>query len=757
MIQTTSVITINAGYLHFVLLVFDLIIRVMMKCLYPLWLLVFSVIVVPAVQAQTAKIPLMRQAFHDKVDDLQTKILRLDGTPDKELKLSDDEDMNLQLTYTATKRIDALQADIESGSDDSNSKIRYLRALAESLDGFLRSYYAQTMRYAQLPVLVNAFSEGMQLDREGKSIVPFVAAQSFDIDNLLTRSVLFEDHKEYDEVKNIVFLKDCRQHPDKILKYLSANSKYPFTDSLISISARYDEDELYTYAAANNTLAYKIAKSPDTLVQVISKLSKLKSGRQYFPFLDNLYRGKITIPQIDAVKEDPLRYYRLLVSTKIDYTDRMLQHDTPMGMDAIESRLEYAGKHFINEINGLHESSDAVRFRILEKLTPEELYYLAVMQEEIIYTSSYVRGVYPRIFQKMKVPRGDSLLVNVRFDHFKKWIKMAANYNTLDDFLKRMDKQNALVLMKAFVSGLDKRHGKDSLEDAVDVAGSYASIYDKSIQQLVLSEVQQNLAEANLAGNHRAQNIYSILNTLFLSMDSANHIDVSKELSIRPVYFMTNNTLKDTTGKIIVQQFFYGDKDGQNVFNAFVRSYSNANWKMTSSPYWVTFTSTRGLPISIYSNRPLDEEQGLDDKAQAALTDYLLEHDLRPSVVLHRGHSYYLNNTINQMPSSAQVILLGSCGGYQSLNQILKICPEAHIISSKQTGSGLINLPLINGIMDNLRQGKDLNWPVMWQAFSKEFGGGDRKELFDDYVPPYKNLGAVFIMAYTKLQEKDNG
>ena len=146
---------------------------------------------------------------------------------------------------------------------------------------------------------------------------------------------------------------------------------------------------------------------------------------------------------------------------------------------------------------------------------------------------------------------------------------MAANYNTLDDFLKRMDKDNALVLMKAFVNGLDKHNGKDSLEDAVDVAGSYASIYDKTIQQLILNQVLENLNSAKVAGNQRGINIYNILNTLFLSMDSSNHIDISKELSIRPVYFMKNNTLKDSAGRIIVQQFFYGDKDGQVYFDAF--------------------------------------------------------------------------------------------------------------------------------------------------------------------------------------------
>ena len=207
--------------------------------------------------------------------------------------------------------------------------------------------------------------------------------------------------------------------------------------------------------------------------------------------------------------------------------------------------------------------------------------------------------------------------------------------------------------------------------------------------------------------------------------------------------------------RIIIQQFFYGDKDGQNVFNAFVNAYSNSNWKRTSTEYWVAFSSTKGKPITIYSNRPLDEKQSLDDKAQHELDDYLSEHDINPTVVLHRGHSYYLNATLDQLPSSAQVVLLGSCGGYQSLSRVLSICPEAHIVSSKQTGSGLINLPLITGIVEKLRQGKDLDWPLMWASFRRQFNSGQTKELFDDYVPPYKNLGATFIMAYTKLQDKD--
>ncbi len=37
----------------------------------------------------------------------------------------------------------------------------------------------------------------------------------------------------------------------------------------------------------------------------------------------------------------------------------------------------------------------------------------------------------------MSVPRGDSLLLSVNGDYFRKFIKMAAGYNTLNDFWER--------------------------------------------------------------------------------------------------------------------------------------------------------------------------------------------------------------------------------------------------------------------------------------------------------------------------------
>ena len=79
-----------------------------------------------------------------------------------------------------------------------------------------------------------------------------------------------------------------------------------------------------------------------------------------------------------------------------------------------------------------------------------------------------------------------------------------------------------------------------------------------------------------------------------------------------------------------------------------------------------------------------------------------------------------LHSTLDQLDNSAKLVLLGSCGAYQNLNKVLKECPTAQIISSRQTGSGTINGPMINIIVEQLRQGKDLNWPVLWKIIGNQ-------------------------------------
>jgi hypothetical protein len=337
----------------------------------------------------------------------------------------------------------------------------------------------------------------------------------------------------------------------------------------------------------------------------------------------------------------------------------------------------------------------------------------------------------------------------VNNDFFKKFIRVSAAYNTLDDFLRRMDSVSAKKRMESFVDGLEKT---TSLEDAVDVADSYSSIYQAPLRQLIVERVQMNRLKNRQAQNLKGERIYKILDLLFQSLDSSCHVDLSKELGIDPVYEMSSQRLQDSVGRIVVQQFFYGDKDGMNVFLAFLAGFNNGKWRVIQKPEWVELVAKTGVPITIYANKPLNEKLDLDAKAQSNLSTYLADKGLEPSIVIHRGHSYHLRSTIEQLAPSAKLVILGGCGGYQNLNDVLDICPSAQIISTKQVGTGVINKGLINEISETLRAGQNLNWPNLWNNMAKQLGL-KYKETFDDYVPPHKNLGAIFITAFNQPEK----
>jgi hypothetical protein len=112
------------------------------------------------------------------------------------------------------------------------------------------------------------------------------------------------------------------------------------------------------------------------------------------------------------------------------------------------------------------------------------------------------------------------------------------------------------------------------------------------------------------------------LNKLFLSADTTKNINLTTELGIPPVYSVSYASLANDTGSVAMQVFFYGDKDGKNIFEGFQKMFAPSLWKITPSKQWITISSLKGKPVNIYANRPLPEETGEDEKAQKALDSY---------------------------------------------------------------------------------------------------------------------------------------
>lgn len=726
---------------------------------YPNRILLTSLLclVTSAVFAQTSvnttndcKPPISRRLWHDNVDKAQVAALKAG------MARGENDDVVHFVNHAMLQQIDALQCKIDKDNMGEQRKIGYLRGLDRMLRKAISDFKTKDFTPSNLPVLLNVFDAAIQQDKQMLSIASLVDKQEYEVSNMLLLSEAFTGNPGLVEVKNRIVLKFANLYPEKVFATLRDNPEVPFRDSLIKIAGYKHPRQLYDYAAADNKLGYAIRSIDDPFIRTVSKMAKSTSGQLYFPFLDNLLKGRQTLEEIDAVKDDPVKYYKLLVKTKLDYVQRQLEGEKVLEMKALSAMLmNKAVDNFIKPINDLHDLENlSVRFAALNPLTAEELYYLVIAGERDLYTSSYVKGVYPRMMQKIG-NRGDSLLMSVGFDHFKKFIKMAAGYNMLQNFLSSFPEQDkAQVLMTAFVNNLDKSEG---LEDGVDVADSYASITEtmKPVADQMLLNVKRNYQEAARNNNKRGMVMYDLLYKLFQSSTDST-INLSQEFNIPPVYGVNYKSLAggSDTGRVVIQVFFYGDKDGRGNYANFVPQFSSDLWRRAETKQWISFTSTKGKPIMIFANKPLDEASGEVDRAQADLCSYLSEKELNPTVVIHRGHSYYAPYTIEQLAPTAKVVFLGSCGGYHLIHDVLARAEDAHIIASKQIGKQIINQPLIDMMMENLRMGKNIDWIPFWRDFEKRFKS---VEGFGDYIPPHKNLGAIFIKAYKNAMGGSEG
>ena len=699
-----------------------------------------------------------RELNHDLIDKEQKLILASDGIDDGMFTPSTDNDINFQLTKALIKKVDALQYLIETDSlFEHRIKVKYLRGLEYVLRYFSEKW-KPVSKFKVNPVnllpIITAYEDCMNRTRYEENPIDDILNQlSYDGGLNVMAATIFDKNPGLVRAKQNLVLKYCLLNPDRILYILKDNPNMPFADSLIrTLDKKKFARELYDFAQGNNSISYVLRNIvDDNFIRTIVKMARSKNGQQYFSFLDNILNGKMTFEEIDAAKDDSLLYYRLLVKTQIEYVGRAMNNDTAFEYQALRDRVvRKATESFVNIINGLHTETTEVRFKCIQPLTAEELYYLAVSAEGSMYTSSFVKGVYPLMMAKINY-KGDSLLKVLYIDKYRKFIKMTAGFNMLSNFLSTFppkkspdEESDAEKLMRAFVGKLEQ---SNDLEDGVDVADSYASVVEtiKPIADEMLKNIQDNYQRNEKEGNKRGVAIYKILNNLFLSADSTKNIDLTKELGIPPVYKVPFKALANDSGRVVMQLFMYGDKDGMGVFPSIVGLFNNANWKTDrTNPQWVTITSIKGSPVSIYLNKPLPEEKNEDALAQQALCNYLDSAKLYPTVTINRGHSYNAPYTIEQMSTNSKIVFMGSCGGYRSIHDILVKAPDAHIVGTKQIADAPVNNPFLKLLGEKLRNGSDIEWIPFW----KEFGKMATDKIFEDYVPPYKNLGALFIKAY---------
>jgi len=682
-------------------------------------------------------VPINRQLFTGKVEKELRGADARDGAVDNYIFIVDSSTSN-RITKAILQGVPLLEIHIENLKTDHAKKIGYHR----SVENMVRRF--NTMNWVKVDPGYFRRSvqnmEGLILATEQGTVMDFVKnnANIYTLDNS-------EMLNAYPDAKAYVYEVVGKENPEMMIKRLPEIANEPYADPIVAAAAKTAPGTILSYATSTSRLSTVVRRNKDPLVQAIVRIAtESRNPLKALPFIGDVYNKRMTVGQVDAFVNNDVTYFKNLVRLKVE--------NESMGTDVIESELQYRSLQFIRKINELHESPDAVRFKVIQPFGPEELYVMMIAGQDEIYTSSFTNGTFKLMMEKMGKLNGDALLERMHKYHFRTFIRMCAGYNTLSAFFTTFDEAQKTALMKEFVGGLEQG-GPDDLEDAVDVADAFGSITDPQLISFLKNEVKQNYERTYKAGTKesiKGIKIYGLLSTIFNSADNSEQLSDALT-GIPPITYVPNKSLRNEKGEIVVQAFFYGDEDGKSSYESFKTNFPSSKWKSTANKSWITFRSTGENPVIVYANLPLNEPK--DEDAQKKLKEYFDENGIMPTMVIHRGHSYHLQGSLENLTPDVKVVMLGSCGGYHNLANVLDKAPDANIISSKQTGAKSINEPIIKELFAQLLAGKDIDWITSWTSLEKYFStrGDAEQDLFSDYIPPNRNLGAIFIKAYRKL------
>lgn len=701
-------------------------------------------------------IPLNRQLWHNgrgHIDEFQSRADASDGIPDGMITIKDDTVFSRLLTQSILRDIDQLQIMIENLPADSvgwdkqaenSNKLLYLRSVDKLLQRYISDPAPDGYFYRRSVANLKDFIIAHFERRLGYFIQENI--------NVYTLNNCGELIHVNDPARQMLYREMARMEPSMMIDKLAEFANHPYACDVIAAAARVVPNKVFNYATSTSHVRAAVENCPDPLVQTIVKIARYsKSPLRAMPFLNDIFTGKKTIGEIDVITANEDLFYQNLVRLKLENVN--------LGGDTYTDELAYRGLRYVREMNDLHEEKPPVRFKCIDGMAPEVLYFIAVYGQDEIYTSSFI-GTFTRMMERMKPMPGDQLLNLVHHDKFRTFIRMCAGYNVLDDFLATMEPPVRTQVMRDFIAGLEQGR-EDDLEGAVDVADAFGSIRDEELAEFLRNEVKSNYERSYRIGSKKGVIIYGLLATLFEGTRNVDNNDAmmmqSEKLKLPPITLVPYaNLVNDKNPTVYEQFFFYGDEDGRASYNSFLTNFRDKmKWNIEKTEFWTKITSISGKPIVVYANMPLEEPE--DEVAVGKLCDHLKDQNIHPTIMVHRGHSYHLPLTLDRLQKETKIVVLGSCGGYHNLSTVLTKAPNANIISSKQTGAMSINEPIIKAINDQVSEGRDINWILTWQGLSTHFNTvkGPYKEMFDDYVPPHKNLGAIFIKAYRRLFNSD--
>ena len=660
--------------------------------------------------------------YTERIATEQHRIDLLDGTEDRYVRLkSDIQSSQATATYiVASQRItdkilsNGLLPDVQKGD-----QLKRVYELLKDVNSKNVHFYTQFSPVFNL-------IEKVQTIEDSKRLQSILKSNVYASLNLIA---FFVDNSAAEPF----FMIAARTEPSELLKHYSEFDSKSFSITVLDEVARVAPMKIKTYLHSWNPVHKQIKASRNKITETIYDIFEEKgTATRSYVLLNDIVSSKLSVEEAHIIAKYD--------NTLFEYLIQMRAEEELHAEHSVDEALKYQCLKHVRVINDLHEESDAKRFASLSKFSASEIYTLMVYSEDEIYTSTFL-GMYTRIMAKMDAESTYQFLFQNNFNQFRTFIKMCAGYNELNNFLSKMGEWEKQNLFTKLVEGIEKAN--DNLSSAVAIADTYGSIKSSGTKAIFEQAILKYYEEIRYT-DVEAEKLYGIILSVFniggASFNAALN-DQTLNLKVLPI----SRIYKE--GKNVQQHFFFDDPDGRTSYGHFIGTFTNGNWDILDKGTYVLLKSRSGKTIEIYANKPTSEYAGQD-----AIKAHFQETGRWPDVVVHRGHSYFASAAIESLTPNAEIVFLGSCGGYNNISQVLKYSPDAQIISSKQIGTMLVNDRLCLELNEVIRKGNDIVWDKLWTTLDKKFADGSTADSrFQDYIPPHKNLGALLIKTYRSV------
>lgn len=410
----------------------------------------------------------------------------------------------------------------------------------------------------------------------------------------------------------------------------------------------------------------------------------------------------------------------------------------------IESESNNKSLQIVRIINMLHEEKSEVRFAILKDVKPENLYRLIVLGRSEVFTSTY-NGIFRSIESSgVKISQ---ILESVKYSWIHIFFEAVSSYGDLSKLLKDLSPNDLEKILEALFT---EEFSKNRLENSVAMMEIITNIQDTTILQQIQRKIRENINQEN-------GEVWKVIAKYFSRIKKEFMIPVFQELdkkyelpnlaSIKSSEMFWEET-DPTTGEKkktnIQQYYFYNDKDGSDSYKNFLATARLARWIVDDKWNYVVLSKTgKNGTIKIYANKPESEKKWWEE---------LKKLNIKPSIVVHRWHSYHAQKTIEDIHDNPRMVFLGSCGGFQNIWGVLRKSPNAHIISTKWVWTMLVNDPLFENINTSLLDQDTIVWEKIWKNIDVRIWATSNEEVkknFEKYMRPDRNLWTLF---YQRIQ-----